>query len=163
MKNNGCTYEPGNVVYFHHLHMRPDRVKHDPYRDKNGRTWCRVEGKARRMLILRRCLRPLFDTARITNEPSGTNQCVWYKVETRGVGYWVLSLSSKAPPQKYLRCPDLVDRGKVSFVDLAPVCYPAESVCQYPDQRPHAVEERLFGMIIKEIGLRALGCPDNRA
>lgn len=162
MRNNGRPFRAGEVVYFHHLHAEPRLIKHDSHPDADGRSWCRVEGKPRPMLVLRRCRRLLVDTARSTDEPSGTNQCVWYRVETR-MGYWVLSLSSSAPPGPHQHYPNLVEHGRDSFVGLEPLCYPAESVCHRPNQHVHAVEERLFGMIEKAVGLRALGCRDYRA
>jgi hypothetical protein len=79
-------FRAGEVVYFHHLHTRHDLIRHDPRPDGDGRSWCRVEGKPRPMLVLRRCRRLLVDTATSTGEPSGTNQCVWYRVETRATG-----------------------------------------------------------------------------
>ena len=155
-------YQRGEVIYVHHLHTNPRLIRHDARADGAGRSWCRVEGKARPMLILRRCRRLIVDTARSTGELSGTNQCVWYRVETR-VGYWVLSLSSSAPPGPHRCYPSLVQRGKDSYVDFEPLCYPAESVCQRPNEQVYTVDERVLGLIEKEIGMRALGCPDYRA
>lgn len=155
-------FRSGEVVYFHHLHTRHDLIEYDLHPDGEGRSWCRVEGKPRPMLILRRCRRLLVDTATSTGEPSGTNQCVWYRVETR-IGYWVLSLTSKAPPGPYRYYPNLAEHGKDSFVALGPVCYPAESVCHRPNQPVPSVENRVFGMIEKEIGLNALGLGHYRA
>jgi hypothetical protein len=163
MRGDGLRFfRPGEVVYFHHLHTRHDLVKHDPHPDADGRSWCRVEGKPRPMLILRRCRRLLVDTARSTDQPSGTNQCVWYRVETR-TGYWVLSLTSKAPPGLHGHYPNLVEHGKDSFVGLEPLCYPAESVCHGPSQPVRTVDDRVFGMIEKAAGLSALGCSHYRA
>jgi hypothetical protein len=68
MGNDGrrCLFRSGEVVYFHHLHTRYDLIKHELHSDGDGRSWCRVEGKPRPMLILRRCRRLLVDTARST-------------------------------------------------------------------------------------------------
>jgi len=81
------------------------------------------------------------------------------------MGYWVLSLTSKAPPDghRHWPCPNLVEHEKDSFAGLDPLCYPAESVCHGPNQPVRTVQDRLFGMIEKEIGLRGLGCHDYRA
>ena len=160
--DGGRCFRAGEIVYFHHLHTQPKFIEHDPNPDTAGRSWCRVEGKPRPMLILRRCLRLLVDTATNTREPSGTNQCVWYRVETR-MGYWVLSLTSKAPPDGHRHCPNLVEHGKDSFVGLDPLCYPAESVCHGPNQPVRTVEKHTFELIVKVTGFRALGCDDYRA
>lgn len=161
MRNNGRhTYKRGDVVYVDHLHTdKSNLIRYDPHPDKDGRTWCRVEGKARRMLILRRCWRLLVDTAH-TDEPSDPKRCVWYRVETQ-VAYWVLSLQSEAPPGQHEPLRIEVDRGKTSYVVHAPLCYPAKSVSHGPNQHVHSVEDWMLGEIEKAVGLHKLGLPDN--
>ncbi len=160
MNSNGRTYGRGDVVYIHHLHADNQKlIQHDAYPDTDGRTWCRVEGKARRMLVLRRCWRLLVDTAH-TDEPNDPKRCVWYRVETQ-VAYWVLSLQSEPPPGQHEPLRIEVDRGKTSYVVHGPLCYPANSVSHHPNQRVHRVEAWVLGAIEKAVGLHKLGLPDN--
>ena len=152
-------YDRRSVVYFHHLHI--DKVKNlslSP--DDEGNYRCEVEGKARRMLILRRCLRLRLDTAVNTNRPSDKNDCVWYEVKARP-GYWVLSLTSKCPPgreNEYLPLgKGVLDKDRPTFVDLKPVCYPSEIVSHGEKQWVQELDEELFKHIEKEIMFRTLG------
>ena len=131
------TYDSGSIVYFHHLHV--DKVtQRSEDADDEGNYHCAVEGKARRMLILGKCLKLRLDTAVETNRKSGKNECVWYEVKAR-LGYWVLSLTSKCPPGRETEHWDLgvgvIERGQKTFVNINPVCYPAEIVCHREGQR----------------------------
>jgi hypothetical protein len=147
------------VVYFHHLHVEKANKLSRPPDDEGNDCW-EVEGKARRMLILKRCLWWRFDTAVNTNRPSGTNECLWYVVKARP-GYLVLSLTSHCPPSRKNEhlClgKGVLDIGEPTFVELKPVCYPSEIVCHGEGQRVHKLNETLFEHIEKEIMFRNLG------
>ncbi len=152
-------YYRGSVVYFHHLHI--DKVSKRSLRpDDEGDFCCEVEGKARRMLILRRCWWLRFDTAVNTNRPSGTNECVSYEIKARP-GYWVLSLRSECPQGREKEHLSLekgvLDIGKPTVVELKPVCYPSEIVAHGETQCVQRFPEWLFEHIEKEIMFRTLG------
>lgn len=159
MRREGASrqFRPGELVFIEHLHTEPNRVRHETGSDAKGRTWCKVEGKARRMIILRECWRLIVEDAENTRELSGVNECVWYRVETRR-GYWVLSVASTPPRDRgYIRCPGLIHPSKDSYVTLEPVCYPTDSISHGLHQRVDSIPKEALEAIYKELGMRVLG------
>jgi hypothetical protein len=152
-------YSQRSIVFFNHLHV--DKVgNHSPRPDDDGNFCCEVEGKPRRMLILRDCLWLRLDTAVNTERPSGKNDCRWYGVKFRP-GYLVLSLRSDFPPNgdKEHLClgKGVIEKDKRTVVELKPICYPREIVCHRDGQQVKFLDNTRFSHIEKELMLRGLG------
>jgi hypothetical protein len=151
--NQNSEYQPGDVVYFDHLHCNK-RARRASCTDGDGKYNVEVEGKSRRMIIVGRCHRVRVKTARNTGSFSGPNDCVWYEAEAE-LGYLVLPLQSTRPPvagEDFLPLePGLIDEGKPSFVQLRLACYPVNSICHRIHTPVRHLDERHLKTIRDEL------------
>jgi hypothetical protein len=69
---NDLPLREGEVADFHHLHR-------GNYKEVSGNLW--VQGKPRRLLVLRKCWWFDWSSVSPTYEKTGTNECDWYNVK----------------------------------------------------------------------------------
>jgi|SRR5665213_557794 len=119
------TLKQGDVVNCRHLHDETEPMKVVGPNEK-GEYDYRIEGKTRPAVVLG----PIHRIWTETIQPPGEkleNGCVLFPA-TGCQGYLVLTMYSGQRPSHVPseRFPDLVTKGKESYIDLRPVCYPIE-------------------------------------
>jgi hypothetical protein len=147
-KLNALPLKEGDVVDFHHLH---------PHKYKEVGDFLRVEGKPRRLLIVRKCYWLDWSSIQPTNERTLTNDCDWYDVKGHP-GYVVLSLVSKCPygleaiHSKPIK--NLLGEGQESVIYYVPVIYPV--ACYRHGGRKKSVDPLFMATIWEELSKRGL-------
>lgn len=141
-----------------HIHRDRGILDKQPRTDLNTNRFFQVEGKPRRMLIIRRIDRLVLSTAKRLKEPRDGNENIPYEIKSE-VGYLVLKIQSKLPstcPTAYLSFQ--MEEGKQSYIcKNEPISYPAELVCQKPNDKLQKIDNDLLALIEKEVGLANLG------
>ena len=148
----------GEARYFHHVYISKTRRLSD--RSGNDDQNLKIEGKPRRMLILKTCFWCDLSSISETDERTETNDCVWYRAKGQP-GYLVVPLVSECPKglEAWHSTPysGILDEGKNTVIAYIPAIYPAENCCHGKYQAVKKFSPGIVDDVVKQLGLRGLG------